>query len=67
MLPLMKLSMSPPRARSFTIVATDPDVEWRCDVIDVLALSLDDAKRIARARFAEDRRAHWTLSLLTAA
>jgi len=63
----MKLSLAQQRSRSFTIVATDPDAEWRCDVVEVQAVSLDEAKRLARTRFAEEHRDHWSLSLLSAA
>lgn len=45
--------------RNYYVVATDPDADWDTVHVTVRAISRDEARRVARAELAKQKRDHF--------
>lgn len=58
---------APWRQQPFAVLAVDPENDWRVAELQVVAVSADEAKRLARAELAKAKRDDWSISHVRAA
>ncbi len=58
---------APWRQQPFDVIAVDPEHAWRCAHVKVVAISVDEARRLARAELAKEKRDDWSISHVRAA